>query len=266
METSTVRVFVLDTGMYVNHPDLRVMEHVSFVPELADDLNGHGTHVAGIIGARNNSDYVIGVAPGIGLHAIKVLDRNGDGTSATVISGINHVINFKRANPTVPCVINLSLGVVVNMTSYNMIDTACAQAVNEGIVVVVAAGNDSIDARNVSPAHTTEVITVGAYDVYDRLASFSNYGTAIDILAPGSNVLSTSYTGNTTIMSGTSMASPAVAGWCALYLQYQPTATPAQVAQALKLLSVSSDNPSISHTRGTSTTRLSVFVPRRGFV
>lgn len=245
---STVRVFVLDTGVQLNHPDLNVVENKSFVRAERDgnDLNGHGTMVAGVIAARNNAAYVVGVAPGAPIHAYKVLDKSGSGALSNIIKGLDAVIQYKRNNALLQnrIVVNMSLGGFAGSTAYNSLDSAIRTAVNTyGITVVVAAGNESLDASLVTPAHTAEAITVGAYaDSTNAFSAFSNYGPAVDVLAPGESILTTGMRSTTAVASGTSFSSPAVAGAAAVYLSKNPTATPAQVAQAIIDLATSSSS------------------------
>jgi subtilisin family serine protease len=168
-----------------------------------------------------------GVAKGVKLVAVRVLGCNGSGTNSGVIAGIDWV----AANATGPSVANLSLGGGAS----SAVDTAVANAVSRGVVMVVAAGNDSSNACNYSPARAPSAITVGATTNTDARASYSNFGSCLDIFAPGSNITSAWYTSNTatSTISGTSMASPHVAGVVALIRSAQPTLKPAEVATVL---------------------------------
>jgi subtilisin family serine protease len=233
---TNVRVYVIDTGIQRNHPDLNVVGGVDFTTTKGgngDDKNGHGTHVAGTIAARDNDSYVVGIVPGAPLYAVRVLGANGTGSTSGIVKGIDYVTAQKQANPNIPMVANMSLGAYVGTTAYSSMDNAVARSISYGVFYSLAAGNSSADARLYSPAHTVEAVTVGAYASNNVFASYSNFGSIVDINAPGSNVLST-YKGSTTAtLSGTSMASPHVCGTAALYLSTNTTASPATVRNAL---------------------------------
>jgi subtilisin family serine protease len=234
---SGVDIFIIDTGIDDGHPDLNVVELKNYVKtaKSGKDDHGHGTHVSGTAAAKDNSSYVVGVAPGAPLHGIKVLDRNGSGTTSAIVNGINYVTGWKNNHTSSPAVANMSLGGYAGTTAYNSMDIAVKNCVAAGVVFCIAAGNSTADAALYTPAHCTEAITVGAYDATTNgFAYFSNFGTVVDINAPGVNVVST-YRGSTTAtMSGTSMAAPHVTGTVALYLSSHKTATPAQVIAALQ--------------------------------
>jgi subtilisin family serine protease len=225
-----VRAYIVDTGMRLSHSQFvgRASSGYDAVDGgSADDCNGHGTHVAGTVGGTLH-----GVAKGVSLVAVRVLNCQGSGTNAGVIAGVDWVAN----NAVKPAVANMSLGGGANTT----LDNAVKNAVSRGITFVVAAGNGNFlgiaqNACNYSPARVPEAITVGATTSSDAKASYSNYGSCLDIFAPGSSILSAWYTSDTATntISGTSMASPHVAGVAALYLQSNPTATPATVVGAL---------------------------------
>ena len=225
-----VRAYIVDTGIRLTHVDVvgRASSGFDAVDGgSADDCNGHGTHVAGTVGGT-----VYGVAKGASLVAVRVLDCGGSGTTAGVIAGVDWVAN----NHVKPAVANMSLGGSANTS----LDAAVRGAVAKGVTFVVAAGNGNIfgwaaNACNYSPARVAEAVTVGATDKTDRKASFSNYGTCVDIFAPGVGITSAWYTSDTatSTISGTSMASPHVAGVAALYLQSNPAATPSAVSGAL---------------------------------
>ena len=225
-----VNAYIVDTGIRLTHTDIAGRATSGFDAVdggSADDCNGHGTHVAGTVGGT-----VYGVAKAANLIAVRVLNCQGSGTNAGVIAGVDWVAN----NAVKPAVANLSLGGGANTT----LDNAVKAAVAKGITFVVAAGNGNIfgiaqNACNVSPARVPEAITVGATTNTDAKASYSNYGTCLDIFAPGSSVTSSWYTSDTATntISGTSMASPHVAGVAALYLQGNPGAAPATVTGAL---------------------------------
>ena len=243
-----VDVYVLDTG--VTHPDINLVESLSFISgatTVVGDDNGHGTHVAGIIGAKDNKVYTVGVAPNVRIHSLKVMDASGAGSSASVIAAIDHIMVQRRSTAFngKGMVVSLSLGGDVGTSSLNSMDLAIQNAISAGIVFCIAAGNSGVDAINSSPAHVPSAITVAAYDDsygsrygYDYIASFSNYGSIVDIEAPGVNILSTYSTLKTAsglaTLSGTSMATPFVAGTVALYLNSHPTASPATVITALR--------------------------------
>jgi subtilisin family serine protease len=238
-------IAILDTGIQLSHPDLNVYRQRTFVSgtSSANDDNGHGTHVAGIAAARDNSIGVVGVAPGARLWAVKVLGSSGSGSISTVIRGIEYVTQ----NAGEIDVANLSLGCECTSTALN---TAISNSVAAGITFVVASGNNGRNAATFSPANHPSVIAVSAvvdtdgkcgrlgastsYGGDDRFASFSNYGSVVDLAAPGVSIYST-YRGSTyATMSGTSMAAPHVAGAAALYDATHPGASPSSIASSLK--------------------------------
>ncbi len=245
-----VDIYILDTGVDPGHKDLNVVGGVSFIQKEKDykDGNGHGTHVAGIAAARDNSSHTVGVAPGARIHAVKVLSRSGSGSFSSVISGIDYVIGEKEKYPSKPMIINMSLGAYVGTEEYNSIDIAIKEAIDAGIVVCVAAGNEGEDASLYTPAHVDEAITVSASDSSDYFAFFSNYGPKVDITSPGVDILSTYLRNRVATLSGTSMACPITAGAAALFLSKNPSATPQQVKEALLN---AAQNPS-SYQDGTS--------------
>lgn len=238
-----INVYVLDTGIDLEHTDLAVIGEWDCTggggpfgggscepgPGVADDKNGHGTHVAGTIAALDNTEGVVGMAPEANLYAVKVLGNGGSGSFSGIIAGIDTV----TAQGGHPSVINMSLGGSGEKTGscingvFNGDDAlheAVCNATDAGVVVVVAAGNSGDDAANHVPAaYDDTVITVSATDINDNFPSFSNYGSAVAIAAPGVNVLSTWKGGGTNEISGTSMASPHVAGAVALWLEAHPT-------------------------------------------
>ncbi len=221
-----VHAYVIDSGIRQTHTEFtgRIGNGYDFIDNDSDpsDCHGHGTHVAGTVGGTT-----WGVAKKAIIHGVRVLDCTGYGTDAQVIGGMDWV----AANHIKPAVANMSLGDV----GIQAIDDATERLIAAGVTTVVAAGNDSANACNYSPARAPNAITVGSTASSDARSSFSNYGTCVDIFAPGSSITSASNSGNTssTSMSGTSMASPHVAGAAALYLSANPTATPAQVRDAL---------------------------------
>ena len=221
-----VDAYILDTGIRSSHADFggRVLSGYTAVSDGngTEDCDGHGTHVAGTVGGTQ-----WGVAKGVNLIPVRVLDCSGSGTWSGVIAGMDWVAN----NASGASVANMSLGGGQN----NSIDDAVARMHNAGVTVVVAAGNSDADACGSSPAAAPEAITVGATTSSDERASYSNFGTCLDIFAPGSSITSTWYTGNsaTNTISGTSMASPHVAGAAALWLETNPNMSPSQVVDAL---------------------------------
>ncbi|MFM2344358.1 MAG: hypothetical protein RLZZ210_968 [Pseudomonadota bacterium] len=222
-------VYVIDTGSAERHSDLVTSKFLAFGFRAKFDCNGHGTHVAGTISAIDNNSYVVGVAPSIPLTSIKVLGCNGSGSVSNIVKAIDWV----SVNGIKPAVINMSLGSEISPA----MDTAVENALAQGIMIVVAAGNSATDACSSSPSHMGRldgVITVGAVNNKGEEASFSNYGECVDVWAPGVDILSTGLSGGTATMSGTSMASPHVAGVTSLYRAKFPTQSPAIVEQALK--------------------------------
>jgi subtilisin family serine protease len=203
--------WVLDTGIQLNHPDLSVdtVRSRNFVPRETSpaDLHGHGTHVAGTIAALDNGIGVIGVAPGARVVAVRVLNRQGRGTNSGVIAGVDYVAQNGRAGD----VANMSLGGGISTA----LDTAVINASAGGVRFALAAGNESDHANNHSPgrANGPNLYTVSAFSVGDRWASFSNFGNPpIDFAEPGVSIKSTYINSGYATMSGTSMATPHLAG------------------------------------------------------
>lgn len=227
-----VTVYVIDTGIRISHKDFggRASYGWDFVgnDRTASDGNGHGTHVAGTIAGGR-----YGVAKSTKVVAVRVLDNAGSGTTAQVIAGIDWVTKHARK----PAVANVSLGGYRN----TQLDAAVRNSIASGVTYTVAAGNDGLPAGLYSPAAVREAITVGATDKKDARASFSNFGAALDLFAPGVAITSASYANDTgkATFSGTSMASPHAAGVAALYLADHPKAPPAQVSKALVAQAVS---------------------------
>ena len=231
-----IHLFILDTGITNSHPDLPPLppqvrrNFVQTELHRDDDLQGHSSHIAGIAGAINGTKKgLIGIAPGVQMHSIKVLDKEGNGNMSWVIAGIDFITQTKLLNPSAPMVANLSLGFDSKTQSYNALDEAIDRAIQVGIIFVVAAGNDGQNAQTYSPAHVERTITVGAYNKHNEFASFSNWGDCIDILAPGVDIYSTWINKGYKLMSGTSMASPHVSACACLYLYLKPYANPDDV-------------------------------------
>lgn len=209
---TTKTAWIIDTGIDLDHPDLNVDagRSRSFISgqTSADDENGHGTHVAGIIGALNNTVGITGIASGATLVALRVLDDEGEGRLSGIIQAVNYVIQNGRAGD----VVNLSLGGEGISTT---LERTIIQAANAGILFAIAAGNDGKDVASYSPARVNHanVFTVSAMDQNNRFASFSNYGSSVDICAYGVRIRSTYSGGRYATLSGTSMAAPHVAGF-----------------------------------------------------
>ena len=221
---SGVTVYVLDTGIYYDHNDFGGRASFGFDAwgEDGEDCHGHGTHVSGTIGGAT-----WGIAKGVDLVSVRVLNCNNSGTVSGAIAGIDWV----SQNANGPSVANMSLG--ANASS--SLDQAVRNSIEAGITYAVAAGNSSADACNYSPARVAEAITVGASNSSDSKASWSNYGSCVDIFAPGVSIRSAGISSNTAdrLMSGTSMAAPHLAGVTALVLQNNNDATPGEVAQTI---------------------------------
>lgn len=204
--------WVIDTGIDFDHPDLNVdqTKSKSFVSGVtsADDDNGHGTHVSGIIGAKNNAIGVLGVASGATLVSLKVLDKDGNGRLSSIIQALSYVNTNGHAGD----VINMSLG---EDSVSTILDQQVQSTASKGIYIAIAAGNDNEPAKNYSPgrANGSNIFTVSAVDSLDNFASFSNYGNdVVDYAVPGVRILSTYMGGKYAYMSGTSMATPHMAG------------------------------------------------------
>ncbi|HVM12680.1 MAG TPA: S8 family peptidase [Actinomycetota bacterium] len=248
-----VDVAVLDSGIDTKHRDLNVVggKNCSTGKSYADG-NGHGTHVAGTIAAKDDANGVVGVAPGARLWAVRVLNNSGSGSWSSVICGVDWV----TANKGTIEVANMSLGgsgsepAATGCSTGDALHDAICRSVAAGVTYVVAAGNESKDSKNAVPAAYDEVITVSALadfdgnpgglaaptcrtDEDDTFGSFSNFGADVDLIAPGVCILSTWKGGGYDTISGTSMASPHVAGGAALYKAANPGASPAQVQTAL---------------------------------
>lgn len=223
-----VDAYIIDTGLRSTHSQFtgRTAAGFSVFSDRdgvsTNDCNGHGTHVAGTVGGTT-----YGVAKQVTLVPVRVLDCSGNGTDSGVIAGMDWVV----AHASGPSVANMSLGGGPSAA----LDAAVTRMTNAGITLVVAAGNDNANACGYSPSRAPSAITIGSTTSSDARSSFSNFGSCVDLFAPGSSILSAWWTSNTatTTISGTSMASPHVAGIAALYLQGNPTASPSAVTSAI---------------------------------
>jgi subtilisin family serine protease len=246
---SNVHAYIIDTGIRLTHSEFGGRAKTGFDAVTsggnANDCNGHGTHVAGTVGG---STY--GVAKGVQLFAVRVLDCNGSGSTSGVVAGIDWV----TANAVKPAVANMSLGGGADAT----LDAAVRRSIAAGVTYGIAAGNSNSDACNDSPARVSEAITVGATTNTDARASFSSWGTCLDIFAPGQNITSSWNTGDsaTNTISGTSMATPHVVGAAALVASANPNFTPQQVRDAL----VNSATPNVVGNPGSGSPNRLLFV------
>ena len=245
-------IAILDTGIDTGHPDLFVYKQVSFVSGTSsgNDDNGHGTMVAGVSAAKDNSQGVVGIAPGARLWSVKVLDRNGEGFVSDIIKGIDYVTDHKNEIDSV----NLSFG---GDGPDRALQDAISNSVEAGVTYAVAAGNEAKDAKSSVPASFPDVIAVSAiadsdgkcgsqgpstkYGSDDTLASFSNYGSVVDLAAPGVSIQTTYKGSSYRSFDGTSASTPFVTGTAALYKSTHPGATPADIRNAL---TNSGSNPS----------------------
>jgi subtilisin family serine protease len=239
-----VNVYVIDTGVDPTHPDINLVNHVSFTGAPNADCNGHGTGVAGIIAGRDNGDFTVGVAPGAPVTGVKVFSCEGLTFPSYIIQGVDWV----TANAQKPAVVNMSLGSLIPLTALN---TAVKNSALTGLFYAVAAGNgnpytgQAVNACYSSPAGAgydppntlNGIVTVAATDMADAEAGFSNYGVCVNIWAPGVAVTAPwlMSAGGTITASGTSFSSPYVAGAAALLLSRVPTLTPPLVEYVLRV-------------------------------
>jgi subtilisin family serine protease len=219
-----VNAYIIDTGIRTTHTQFGGRASVAFdaIGGSGIDCNGHGTHVSGTVGGAT-----YGVAKSVQLFAVRVLDCSGSGSTSGVIAGVDWVTAHHRS----PAVANMSLGGGVSTA----LDTAVRNSIASGVTYAVAAGNSNANAANSSPARVAEAITVGATTTTDARSSFSNFGSVVDIFAPGSSIQSAWFSSDTATatLSGTSMATPHVTGVAARFLQSTPTARPAAVRNEL---------------------------------
>ena len=230
-----VKAYVVDSGILASHTDFgaRVTSGTNAYSGVNDgrgtsDCDGHGTHVSGTIGGTT-----YGVAKGVTLVPVRVLDCTGGGTASGIINGLNWVISNHTAGT--PAVANLSLGLSPN----DLVDRAVQATINDGVSVAVAAGNENKDSCERSPSRVPDAVTVGAVDSGDRRAYFSNFGSCVDLFAPGVSVTSDWKDGSTAVLSGTSMATPHAAGTIALLLGASPTRSPGAISADLRALATS---------------------------
>jgi aqualysin 1 len=219
---SGVNAYIIDTGIRRTHTQFGGRAFVGFDAvgdgQNTNDCNGHGTHVAGTVGGAT-----FGIAKSVRLFAVRVLNCSGSGSNSGVIAGVDWV----TANHINPAVANMSLGGGVS----SALDSAVRNSIAAGVTYAIAAGNSNQDASNSSPARVSEAITVGSSTISDNRSSFSNFGSVVDIFAPGSSIPSAWFSSDTATatLSGTSMATPHVTGVAARFLQSNPGASPAQV-------------------------------------
>jgi len=244
---SNVNAYVIDSGIY-GHTDLDVARNLNLTGDGKNtDCYGHGTHLAGIIAAKDNAKAVVGVAPGAPLTGVKVLGCDGSGTLTTILKGVDWV----TANAKKPAIANMSLSGPASQT----LDDAVKKSASSGVFYSIAAGNDGANACNYSPARAgagtnNGIATTAATDKYDREYSSnygsSNYGSCVDVWAPGVGILSTQKGGGTERMTGTSQAAAHVGGGGALYLSSHPKAGPSSVEGVLKQAAKRTTNKSKS--------------------
>jgi subtilisin family serine protease len=229
--TVNADIYILDTG--VSHPDINVVESRNFSDDPdAQDTDGHGTHIAGIAAAIDDSDGIVGMAPGARVHNFKVFGSSGRADASTVIAAIEAAIQDMKKNPDMEAVINLSLGEDVSTTDMTALDQAAQAALDAGFAVVAAAGNHGGQVATITPAHLPGIITVGSG--FFGMDGFSGRGPQVDIVAPG--LIVTSLAPNASgvyLMDGTSMSAAHVTGAVALYFGKRGTQTAAEAEEYL---------------------------------
>ncbi len=213
-----VNAYVIDTGIDVTHPDFegRAVFEVNYIDRKNTDCDGHGTHVAGTVGSQT-----YGIAKDVRLHAVKILNCNGGGRTSATIKGVDWV----TANAVKPAVANTSW----NWSADSTLEASLRAMISSGVFLATSAGNTGADSCDRLPRKIETALVTAASDKNDNRASYSSTGACVDIYAPGSEILSTQPNNTTAVYNGTSMATPHVTGTAALYLQGNPTATPAQV-------------------------------------
>ncbi len=237
---SDFQIAVIDTGIDAGHPDLNVVGELDVVadsgagnPAPGYDPNGHGTHCAGTIGARADGSGVVGMAPGVPLHAIRVLNSDGSGYWSDIVAGLEYVLDHPEIK-----VVSMSLGGPAWDDDEDPMKDAIEALEAADVLVVIAAGNETQDTINVAPAGYNLGVVVSAYDAAggsdNGFAYFSNYGNAVDIAAPGVDIISTYPDGTYTELSGTSMATPLVAGAAIAYRAEHPNKSAVDVRKALR--------------------------------
>jgi len=226
-DAANVDAYIMDSGIEVNHPEFegRARWGINTIDREQSDCNGHGTHVAGTVGSKT-----YGVAKKVKLISVKAMNCEGAGNSLTMLKGHEFIAKeYQKNTPRRPSVVNMSVGSPYDRAHNDIV----RNAIKLGLTYVIAAGNEYQDACGTSPSSVQEGITVGATDINDNFAEFSNWGQCVHILAPGEEITSTWPGKTVNTISGTSMAAPHVAGAAALYLAKNPTASPAAVRQGL---------------------------------
>lgn len=269
-------VFVIDTGCDLTHQDLNIVDAKSYIEEEIipfsisshipvnfnlTDQNGHGTAVASIIGGIINNQGIVGIAPNVKIHSYKVLNSSGMGNLSSVVAAINDVILWKTQNPNELCIINLSLG----GPDLNILKNTVRNAIKNNIYVICAAGNENRNILTTSPANTPEAITVGSYGKTNIRSSFSNFGSLLDIYAPGENIYAADINNSYyPFWSGTSFSAPIVSGIVALLLLKNRNKNLSNRQLTILLLTLakkttSNQNPRINNKTVNKTTNISVF-------
>ncbi len=255
-------VFVIDTGCDLTHRDLNIVNAKSYTEDVSlTDQNGHGTAVASIIGGIINNDGIVGIAPNVKIHSYKVLNSFGFGNLSSVIAAINDVLLWKKQNPNELCIINLSLG----GPDLNILKNTVRNAIKNNIYVICAAGNENRNILTTSPANTPEAITVGSYGKTNIRSNFSNFGSLLDIYAPGENIYAADINNSYfPFWSGTSFSAPIVSGIIALLLLKNKNKKLSNRQLTTLLLTLAKkttfkQNPRINNKTVNKTTNISVF-------